>query len=83
MLCSLSGYQYTRKAWKKDVFDLLMDQNFFQMDELCISHWHGIIDNLMTHDKTTFKDLLGISIIYLFHIPYLLQSTYFLLSPTQ
>jgi len=59
MLASLSGYQYTRKAWKKEVFDLLLDPTYFQMDEVCIGYWRIVIDNLMTHDRTTFRDLLG------------------------
>uniref|UniRef100_A0A8C9RJK2 DOP1 leucine zipper like protein A n=1 Tax=Scleropages formosus TaxID=113540 RepID=A0A8C9RJK2_SCLFO len=58
LLSSLSGYQYTRRAWKKEAFDLFMDHTFFQMDSSCISHWRAIIDHLMTHDKTTFRDLM-------------------------
>lgn len=58
LVSSLSGYQYTRRAWKKEAFDLFMDPNFFQMDASCVSHWRGIIDHLMTHDKTTFRDLM-------------------------
>lgn len=59
MLSSISGYQYTRRAWRKEAFELLMEPSFFQMDAKSISYWHVIIDNLMTHDKTTFKDLMG------------------------
>ncbi|XP_059152409.1 protein dopey-1-like [Physella acuta] len=59
MLSSISGYQYTRRAWRKEAFELLMEASFFQMDIHSISHWRCIIDNLMTHDKTTFKDLMG------------------------
>ncbi|XP_006892222.1 PREDICTED: protein dopey-1 [Elephantulus edwardii] len=58
LLSSLSGYQYTRRAWKKEAFDLFMDPNFFQMDASCVNHWRAIMDNLMTHDKTTFRDLM-------------------------
>ncbi|KAH9488781.1 Protein dopey-1 [Bulinus truncatus] len=59
MLSSISGYQYTRRAWRKEAFELLMEPSFFQMDVKSISYWCIIIDNLMTHDKTTFKDLMG------------------------
>ncbi|MBN3318093.1 DOP1 protein, partial [Atractosteus spatula] len=58
LLSSLSGYQYTRRAWKKEAFDLFMDHTFFQMDSSCVSHWRAIMDHLMTHDKTTFRDLM-------------------------
>ncbi|XP_033225159.1 protein dopey-1 homolog isoform X2 [Belonocnema kinseyi] len=59
LLSSLSGYQYTRKAWRKDVLDLLLDPAFFQMTAPCLPYWRTIIDNLMTHDNTTFRDLLN------------------------
>lgn len=59
LIASLSSYQYTRKAWKKDVFDLLLDNNLFQMDHSCLRYWKIIVDHLMTHDNTTFKDLMS------------------------
>ncbi|XP_071800517.1 protein DOP1A-like isoform X4 [Asterias amurensis] len=59
LLSSLSGYQYTRRAWKKDAFDLLLDPAFFQVDTVCIHNWLPVIDNLMTHDKTTYRDLMA------------------------
>lgn len=59
LLASLSGYQYTRRAWKKDVMELLLDPNFFQMDISCIGSWRTIIDNLMTQDNTSFKELMA------------------------
>ncbi|XP_058042848.1 protein dopey-2 isoform X2 [Ahaetulla prasina] len=58
LLSSLSGYAYTKRAWKKDVLDLFMDPAFFQMDISCI-HWRTIIDHLLTHEKTMFKDLMN------------------------
>ncbi|XP_046605599.1 protein dopey-1 homolog isoform X1 [Neodiprion virginianus] len=59
LLSSLSGYQYTRKAWRKDVLDLLLDPALFQMTPACLPYWRTIIDNLMTHDNTTFRDLMN------------------------
>ncbi|XP_045463500.1 protein dopey-1 homolog isoform X2 [Harmonia axyridis] len=59
LLASLSSYQYTRKAWKKDVFDLLFDNAFFQVDHSCLKYWKVIVDNLMTHDNITFRDLMN------------------------
>lgn len=52
-------YQYTRKAWRKDVFDLLMDQSFFQMDVSCLPFWKQILDNLMSFDSITFRELMS------------------------
>ncbi|XP_069745068.1 protein DOP1B isoform X2 [Narcine bancroftii] len=59
LLSSLSGYAYTKRAWKKEAFDLFMDPLFFQMDLSCINYWKSIIDHLLTHEKTMFKDLLS------------------------
>uniref|UniRef100_A0A8C5MGB8 DOP1 leucine zipper like protein B n=1 Tax=Leptobrachium leishanense TaxID=445787 RepID=A0A8C5MGB8_9ANUR len=58
LLSSLSGYAYTKRAWKKEVLDLFMDTGFFQMDNSCV-HWKAIIDHLLTHEKTMFKDLMN------------------------
>ncbi|XP_062454762.1 protein dopey-2 isoform X2 [Rhea pennata] len=57
LLSSLSGYAYTKRAWKKEVLELYMDPAFFQMDTSC-THWRSIIDHLLTHEKTMFKDLM-------------------------
>ncbi|KAI1301279.1 Protein dopey-1 [Halotydeus destructor] len=59
LLASISGYQYSRKAWRKDAFELLLDPTFFQFDPSCFEHWKTIVDHLMTHDKTTFRDFLA------------------------
>lgn len=59
LLSSISGYQYTRKAWRKDALELFLDPLFFQIDSQCMEHWRVIVDHLMTHDKTTFRDFLA------------------------
>ncbi|KAM6161417.1 protein DOP1B [Erethizon dorsatum] len=58
LLSSLSGYAYTKRAWKKEVLELFLDPAFFQMDTSCV-HWKSIIDHLLTHEKTMFKDLMN------------------------
>ncbi|XP_062313178.1 protein dopey-2 isoform X1 [Osmerus eperlanus] len=59
LLANLSGYAYTKRAWKKEVFELFMDPLFFTMDASCTPHWSSIIDHLLTHEKTMFKDLMS------------------------
>lgn len=59
LLASLSTYQYTRKAWRKDGLDLLLDPTFFQFDSRCLPYWKTIMDSLMTCDNTTFRDLMN------------------------
>ena len=39
--------------------DLLLEKEFFQMDHETLRSWVTTTDNLMTHDKTTFKELLA------------------------
>ncbi|KAK0675839.1 DOP1 protein, partial [Pygoscelis papua] len=58
LLSSLSGYQYTRRAWKKEAFDLFMDSSFFQMDASCVNH-HSITPppQLDRGEKNTTKGL--------------------------
>ncbi|KAF3843169.1 hypothetical protein F7725_002018 [Dissostichus mawsoni] len=58
LLSSLSGYAYTKRAWKKEVFELFMDPLFFTMDASCAPSWKSITDHLLTHEKTMFKDLM-------------------------
>ncbi|TMS06475.1 Protein dopey-2 [Larimichthys crocea] len=59
LLSSLTGYAYTKRAWKKEVFELFMDPLFFTMDMSCAPSWKSIIDHLLTHEKTMFKDLMS------------------------
>ncbi|KAK2904895.1 hypothetical protein Q8A67_006694 [Cirrhinus molitorella] len=59
LLSSLSGYAYTKRAWKKEVLELFMDPMFFTMESSCSCHWRSIIDHLLTHEKTMFKDLMS------------------------
>ncbi|XP_043927484.1 protein dopey-2 [Protopterus annectens] len=59
LLSSLSGYAYTKRAWKKEVLDLFLDPLFFQMEIACVDQWKSIVDHLLTHEKTMFKDLMN------------------------
>jgi len=65
ILASISTYQYTRKAWKKDAMELLLDPTLFQMEDRSIQYWKIIIDNLMSQDTTTFRDFMGIFLFYI------------------
>lgn len=43
LLSSLSGYAYTKRAWRKEVFELFMDPLFFTMDSSCAHRWLYIL----------------------------------------
>src|SRR4029434_7836891 len=51
LLSSLSGYAYTKRAWKKEVLDLYMDPLFFHMDPSCACQWVAH-PSLITHTPT-------------------------------
>ncbi|EGT31247.1 CBN-PAD-1 protein [Caenorhabditis brenneri] len=58
LLASMSSYSYMRPVWKKTTLDLLLDSAFFKMDHAALKQWLVVTDHLMTHDRTSFKDLL-------------------------
>ncbi|KAL5102848.1 hypothetical protein TcWFU_005011 [Taenia crassiceps] len=58
VLASLSSYQFTRRAWRREVFELFIDSTFFQATESALHSWCAVVDNLMTQEKNTFKEAL-------------------------
>uniref|UniRef100_A0A158P6E2 Dopey_N domain-containing protein n=1 Tax=Angiostrongylus cantonensis TaxID=6313 RepID=A0A158P6E2_ANGCA len=58
LLASMSSFSYMRPIWKKTTLELLLDSSFFKMDMQSLKQWLIVSDHLMTHDKTSFKDLL-------------------------
>ena len=59
LLMSLTVYPYTRKTWKKEVFDMLFDNLYFHVDSVTLDYSRMIIDNLISNDRTMFKDVLS------------------------
>ena len=59
ILAALSSYQFTRRAWRREVFELFIDSAFFQASAPALHSWRGIIDNLVTQEKNTFKEALS------------------------
>lgn len=58
LLASLSEYPFTRRAWTREGMELLLDPAFFKVDHETLKSWRTTTDNLMSHDRTTFKQLL-------------------------
>lgn len=58
LLMSLTVYPYTRKTWKKEVFEMLFENLFFHVDAPTLEYSKSIIDNLISNDRTMFKDVL-------------------------
>ena len=59
LLSSLSGFQVSRKAWRKEALELFLSPSFFQMGPHPLREWRVVVDNLMTQDNLTFRDLLS------------------------
>lgn len=57
LLENISQYQYTRKAWKKEIFEIFLDSSFSIINSDFLS-WKFILDNLMTYDNITFREFL-------------------------
>lgn len=74
-------YPYTRKTWKKEVFEMLFDNLYFHVDSATLEYSKIIIDNLISNDRTMFKDVLSkifflIDQYFLFRIKILARVTY-------
>ena len=58
LLASLSEYPFTRRAWRKDGMELLLDPSFFMVDHETLKSWRTTTDSLMTHERNAFKELI-------------------------
>ncbi|CAF0777344.1 unnamed protein product [Brachionus calyciflorus] len=58
LLMTLTVYPYTRKTWKKEVFEMLFDNLYFHVDSATLEYSKTIIDNLISNDRAMFKDVL-------------------------
>lgn len=59
LLMTLTFYTYTRKTWKKEAFEMLFENQFFHVDSVTLEYSRAIIDNLISNDRTMFKDVLS------------------------
>ncbi|KAM3173974.1 hypothetical protein ACTXT7_011483, partial [Hymenolepis weldensis] len=62
VMAILSSYQFTRRAWRRDIFELFIDGAFFQATPSALHSWCTIVDNLMTQEKNIFKEALKLLI---------------------
>jgi hypothetical protein len=58
LLASLSEYPFTRRAWRKEGMELLLDPSFFMVDHETLKSWRTTTDSLMTHERNAFKELV-------------------------
>lgn len=62
LLENISQYQYTRKAWKKEIFEIFLDSSFSIINSESFLSWKRILDNVMTYDNITFREFLAVQI---------------------
>ncbi|KJE92789.1 hypothetical protein CAOG_003688 [Capsaspora owczarzaki ATCC 30864] len=54
----------TLRAWKKEVFELFLEDGFFKMpDPACVAHWRRILDALLSYDKSCLALLLSRTVV--------------------
>eukprot|EP00090_Calanus_glacialis_P040879 TRINITY_DN7157_c0_g1_i15.p1 TRINITY_DN7157_c0_g1~~TRINITY_DN7157_c0_g1_i15.p1 ORF type:complete len:885 (-),score=268.55 TRINITY_DN7157_c0_g1_i15:207-2777(-) len=58
LLASLSEYPFTRRAWRKEGMELLLDPSFFLVDHETLRSWRITTDSLMSHERNAFKELI-------------------------
>ena len=60
LLMNISQYSYTKRAWRKEVFEQLFDPGFFQVDLISLRSWKIIIDSAFTTEKAlSYKDFMS------------------------
>ena len=59
LLMSLTAYPYTRKTWKKEVFEMLFENSYFHVDSITLDYCKVVVDNLISNDRVMFKDVLS------------------------
>jgi hypothetical protein len=60
LLMNISQYSYTKKAWRREVFEQLFDLGFFQVDLISLRSWKIIIDNMFMNEKAiSFRDFMN------------------------
>jgi hypothetical protein len=68
LLASISEFSYTLRAWRKDVWDLFNDAEFFKVETRTIMKATKVVNQLMVLDRTAFSGNLFsyFSISYIF-----------------
>ncbi|CAG7833844.1 unnamed protein product [Allacma fusca] len=59
LLTNLTKYTHLRKAWKKEIFEYLIESSFFRMNLGDFRHWMIILDNIFSQDKNSFTELIA------------------------
>jgi hypothetical protein len=58
-LRTFCGYPYTFKAWRKEVWDLFLDADFFTVGPSMLRLWDKMLDIILTQHAPAFNELFG------------------------
>ncbi|CAG8433328.1 13062_t:CDS:10 [Ambispora gerdemannii] len=59
MLCELSQIPSVYPRWRKEVWDVFIDNRFFTMNSAYAKKWHGIMKIIMISEKERFLEILN------------------------
>ncbi|KAI9321888.1 Dopey, N-terminal-domain-containing protein [Dichotomocladium elegans] len=58
-ICEMTHMPFTYKTWRKEVWDVYLDNRFFYMSPATAKKWKVIIQTIFTLEKERFMELVG------------------------
>ncbi|RUP50361.1 Dopey, N-terminal-domain-containing protein [Jimgerdemannia flammicorona] len=58
-ICEMAKMPFTIRTWRKDVWDVFLDNRFFYMNASTAKKWRSIIQTIMTSEKDRFIEIIG------------------------
>lgn len=59
MICEMSKLPFAYRVWRKEIWDVFIDNRFFNMTPGAAKKWRIIMQTIMTSEKERFPELLG------------------------
>ncbi|RUS22466.1 hypothetical protein BC937DRAFT_88992 [Endogone sp. FLAS-F59071] len=58
-ICEMAKMPFTYRTWRKEVWDVFLDNRFFYMNATTAKKWRSIIQTIMTTEKERFTEIVG------------------------
>lgn len=58
-ICEMTKMPFSYKTWRKEVWDVFLDNRFFYMDSATAKRWRTIIETVFNLEKERFTELMG------------------------
>ncbi|RIA92963.1 Dopey, N-terminal-domain-containing protein [Glomus cerebriforme] len=59
IICEISKLPFAYRVWRKEIWDVFIDNKFFNMTPVAAKKWRIIMQTIMTSEKERFPELLG------------------------